>query len=267
MMLPPRVRGLRPRPHRARRAGSAGDACARRPRQPVTVESEEAESIRLRLSAPAGGVLVSSRAFYPGWEGRVDSSRVPALRVNTAFLGLALPSGDHDVRFVFVPRSFYLGLAISALALIAAALAGAVTRVHRHRRLDPDGNRSRRPGLARHSRPPRVRDTPVRGTLWRPRREVHGRRHVHEPRQSHRGLCTAHARLPTHSHTKVFPFAPACTPVKWNCGRTMSAGSVCALGAHCRTRQLGRGPRFAHGASSMSSSAPSCTSRTQANTP
>ena len=95
----------------------------------VTVESDEAESVRLRLSAPAGGILVSSRVYYPGWEGLLDGRRVPAIRVNTAFLGLPLPPGDHEVGFVFVPRSFHLGLAISALALIAAGLAGAVTRV------------------------------------------------------------------------------------------------------------------------------------------
>jgi hypothetical protein len=71
----------------------------------------------------SGGVLVSSEAFYPGWDSFVDGRRVETLLVNTAFRGAAVPAGRHRVTMRYVPRSFVAGLVLSGAALAVTLIA------------------------------------------------------------------------------------------------------------------------------------------------
>jgi hypothetical protein len=110
---------------------------ARLPRNPpavraasaVTVTANEAHAIDLRAHSDAGGLLVSSDVYYPGWRAWIDGQATDILLVNTAFRGVWLPPGSHEVRFRFIPRSFHLGLAVSL-----AGLAGVVWILHGRRR-------------------------------------------------------------------------------------------------------------------------------------
>ncbi|MEM7581924.1 MAG: YfhO family protein [Acidobacteriota bacterium] len=83
----------------------------------VEILSYLAHEITLRVRSTGRRLLVSSEVDYPGWEVEVNGSPSPKIRVNTAFRGVALDTGEHLVRFHFVPRSFHLGLAISLAAL------------------------------------------------------------------------------------------------------------------------------------------------------
>ncbi|MEW6270271.1 MAG: YfhO family protein, partial [Thermodesulfobacteriota bacterium] len=100
-------------------APRAGDA-AGDPR--VTVRSTSAHAIRLRVVAPRPAILVSSEVAYPGWRTLLDGEAVPTLLVDTAFRGVALPAGEHEVEMVYVPRSFHAGVALSAVSLLLVAL-------------------------------------------------------------------------------------------------------------------------------------------------
>jgi uncharacterized membrane protein YfhO len=77
-------------------------------------------SIELRVKASARALLVSSEAFYPGWEVLVDDERGELLRINTAFRGAVIPPGEHLVRFRFVPRSFHWGLVVTVVSLVGS---------------------------------------------------------------------------------------------------------------------------------------------------
>jgi hypothetical protein len=94
----------------------------------VTVQASDAHATALRVQSD-GGLLVSSEAYYPGWRAWIDGQATDILLVNTAFRGVWLPAGSHEVRFRFVPHSFYLGLTISL-----AGLAGVAWIFHGHRR-------------------------------------------------------------------------------------------------------------------------------------
>ncbi len=78
----------------------------------------------IRITTRTGGrrLLVSSEVEYPGWQAFIDGSPVPTVLVNTAFRGVEIPAGRHEVVFRYVPRSFYAGLVLSVLGL--AALCG-----------------------------------------------------------------------------------------------------------------------------------------------
>ena len=72
--------------------------------------------IRLRVATTAEGYLVLSEVYYPGWRAYLDGREVEVLRANYAFRALHLPPGDHQVRLVFDPLSWRVGLALSLAA-------------------------------------------------------------------------------------------------------------------------------------------------------
>ncbi len=70
-------------------------------------------------------ILAFLDPMYPGWRARVDGEEAPMFLCQDVFKGIELGPGMHRVEFVFRPRRFYVGLAISAAALllVLAALA------------------------------------------------------------------------------------------------------------------------------------------------
>jgi hypothetical protein len=82
----------------------------------------EATKIEVAATLAGPGLLVLSENYYPGWTATVDGAPAPILRVNYNLRGVVLDSGKHRVRFVFRPRSLYLGLLVSILAAVALAV-------------------------------------------------------------------------------------------------------------------------------------------------
>jgi hypothetical protein len=67
-------------------------------------------------------LLVLSEMYFPGWRAAVDGAETPIYRTNYLFRGVVVPAGRHTVTFEYRPTSVALGAAISAAALLAAAL-------------------------------------------------------------------------------------------------------------------------------------------------
>jgi hypothetical protein len=64
----------------------------------------------------AGGYLVNTDTYYPGWRAYVDGRPAPLYRANVAFRAVLVPPGRHTVTFRYEPRSLRVGAAVSALA-------------------------------------------------------------------------------------------------------------------------------------------------------
>ncbi|MBI3695755.1 MAG: YfhO family protein, partial [Acidobacteria bacterium] len=77
--------------------------------------------IRCRVQAPAGGFLVISTTWDPGWRAQVDGAPARIYRVNGTLLGLALPRGARDVVVRYTAPGFLAGLGL--LGAGAAVLA------------------------------------------------------------------------------------------------------------------------------------------------
>ena len=75
--------------------------------------------VEVRASGP--GTLVLSDPMYPGWRASVDGVDVPIDPYLGLLRAVALPAGDHTVRFSFVPLSLVAGLAMALVAALAAA--------------------------------------------------------------------------------------------------------------------------------------------------
>jgi uncharacterized membrane protein YfhO len=87
--------------------------------------------MEVRTTAAAPSFLVTSDVYYPGWQATVDGAPVQLFQANYALRGVGVPAGTHTVRFVYKPRSFYYGVMVSAISLVALAV---VMLVLAHRR-------------------------------------------------------------------------------------------------------------------------------------
>jgi len=76
------------------------------------------------------GWVVITETAWTGWRARLDGREVPLGVGDHAFLALALPAGMHHAELFYRPRSFEIGLAVSAatLVLMAAGTLGWIAR-------------------------------------------------------------------------------------------------------------------------------------------
>lgn len=77
----------------------------------------------------AGGWLVLSEVWFPGWTCRIDGEEVPVYRANHTFRAVPVPPGAKRVEFAFEPRSYRIGWWVSAVAvgmLVIVCAAGAI---------------------------------------------------------------------------------------------------------------------------------------------
>ena len=92
----------------------------------LTRQSPQELTVELRLIAFAWLLLAEN--YYPGWEADLDGRPVRIMRGDYAFRAIAVPEGNHRVRFVYKPLSFRIGLWASLGSafcwfLVAAGLA------------------------------------------------------------------------------------------------------------------------------------------------
>ncbi len=59
--------------------------------------------IEIVVDSPSGGVLVLNDVWHPWWRATLDSEPVEILKANLLFRGVAVPPGQHVVRFAFHP--------------------------------------------------------------------------------------------------------------------------------------------------------------------
>jgi hypothetical protein len=75
--------------------------------------------VQMTVNAAEPLILILGQAHYPGWRAYVDGQRVELLRADYALAATAVPAGTHEVEFRFVPVSFIVGLAVSAVSLLS----------------------------------------------------------------------------------------------------------------------------------------------------
>ena len=85
----------------------------------ATITHETPRELVVDTVAPQDGFLLLADTYYPGWRAEVDGVATPIYRANVSVRGIALPKGQHTVRFTFDPVSFFRGLRITAVALTA----------------------------------------------------------------------------------------------------------------------------------------------------
>jgi hypothetical protein len=115
---PARRTALVTRADLARAGLSPGQRNIRSPGDVKIVETT-ANRVELRASCRDACFVVLSDLDYPGWRALVDDVEVPVVRTNYLFRGVEVPAGSQRLEFVYRPRSFTVGAALSCIGLAA----------------------------------------------------------------------------------------------------------------------------------------------------
>lgn len=95
-------------------AAATGDA------EPATVVERAPGRARLQVEMSSRGLLLLSQALYPGWQAAVNGEKAPLLEANGLLPAVVLPAGPAEVTLTYRPNSFFVGLGLSALTLMAS---------------------------------------------------------------------------------------------------------------------------------------------------
>jgi hypothetical protein len=101
-------------------SGSAKrDGCNAAGSSTVEYLADSASQVRLKVTAPCGGLLVLADLFYPGWEASVDGDSTAIYKANYAFRAVAVEPGTHEVVFAYRPWSLRLGVPLALLTALS----------------------------------------------------------------------------------------------------------------------------------------------------
>lgn len=87
----------------------------------------ESES-KIKVQTDISGLLFISETWYPGWKAYVDGKDTKIYKADYAFRAISVPPGEHEIRFIYKPDSFFNGVKISVVSIIVLAILGLVLR-------------------------------------------------------------------------------------------------------------------------------------------
>jgi hypothetical protein len=88
-------------------------------RSRTTIESYEADHVRLDVELNEPGFVVVADAFAEQWKATVDAAAAPLLRANVAFRAVPVAAGRHTVEMLYRPRAVVWGLWVSGGSMTA----------------------------------------------------------------------------------------------------------------------------------------------------
>ena len=95
----------------------ASDAGPASPGDSIWLVRNDNDDMAYHAKVAGPRFAVFSEVFYNrGWHAYIDDKEAPIVRTNYVLRGLALPAGDHTIRFEFHPASYYTGRTLQILA-------------------------------------------------------------------------------------------------------------------------------------------------------
>lgn len=97
-----------------------GASCKQDSTSNVTLTYYEANELKYEVNSKAGGVVVFSEIYYPGWTCQVDGKDVDIARVNYVLRAIRIDGGKHEVVMTFDPQTLHTTehIAYAALAIL-----------------------------------------------------------------------------------------------------------------------------------------------------
>ena len=75
--------------------------------------------LTVKTESTAEGFLVISEVYYPlRWKANIDGKEVKYFETNGVIRGLIVPTGNHEVKFIYDKSSFRKGIAISTVVFL-----------------------------------------------------------------------------------------------------------------------------------------------------
>jgi hypothetical protein len=98
----------------------------------VQVVRDNADQMRITLTAPGNCVAVIAESYFPFWRAELDGRTVPVLRTDCALMGVEVPAGAHTIRLWYEPpRTYLASQCVSVLAVVALSGALVVARARK----------------------------------------------------------------------------------------------------------------------------------------
>jgi len=76
------------------------------------------QSVKIKTQSESEKILVFSDAYDPGWRASIDGKPTKVYRANYNFRAVIIPEGEHQIDFIYRPKSFVIGLFLSITAII-----------------------------------------------------------------------------------------------------------------------------------------------------
>lgn len=80
--------------------------------------------IKIQTNSSTDQLLFVSDNYFPGWRATVDGKDIKILRANYTFRAVPVKKGEHIVVMSYLPKSFIIGVAVSATVLAGLLIAG-----------------------------------------------------------------------------------------------------------------------------------------------
>jgi len=99
------------------------------------IEKYGSRNVKVRAELTAPGILLLNDSYSPDWKAYVDGEESRIYRANYLMRAVCLEAGDHNIEFVYRPRSFTVGSIISllVLAIILIMVSVCILRDRRNR--------------------------------------------------------------------------------------------------------------------------------------
>jgi hypothetical protein len=104
----------------------AGSEMANGPAEVTTVR--RGTDLEISVTSRQRTWIVVSQTFWKGWKAREGRRTIPLYFANQAFLSFEVEPGNHRISLVYRPRSFEVGLALSAAGCVILLAAGLASR-------------------------------------------------------------------------------------------------------------------------------------------
>ncbi|MBN1967098.1 MAG: YfhO family protein, partial [Anaerolineae bacterium] len=97
----------------------------------VEITDRGPNHLTIAVRTPAEAYLVVSEMWMPGWVARVDGEKEAVVRANFTFRAVRVPAGDHEIKMVYRPWSWQVGLTVTLITLAALAVWGGWSALRR----------------------------------------------------------------------------------------------------------------------------------------
>jgi hypothetical protein len=89
----------------------------------IELVSYQPDELHYKYSAREEKLAVFSEIYYPaGWKCYIDNKESRYFRTDWTLRGMIVPAGDHEIKFVFKPASYYVGNKISLASSVLLIL-------------------------------------------------------------------------------------------------------------------------------------------------
>jgi uncharacterized membrane protein YfhO len=89
----------------------------------IALVSYQPDELIYKYSAREEKLAVFSEIYYPaGWKCYIDGKESKYFRTDWVLRGMVVPAGDHEIKFIFKPASYYMGNKVSLASSILLIL-------------------------------------------------------------------------------------------------------------------------------------------------